>query len=165
MEGTSTHWFQNICVFCGSQPGKNGDFVDAANNLSQVLAERKLHLTYGGGSLRLMGYVSTAEFIGGNQVLGIIPQVLAVGNLTRKKVGEVQHVSSMHERIANMLFHANAFIALPSGLGTLEEIFQIASWAQAGPHTLVIVVLPLILFAFFYLCLFFQVYLINYFPK
>lgn len=134
MEGTSTRQFRNICVFCGSQPGKNGDFVDAANNLGKVLAERKLHLVYGGGSLGLMGCVSTAALVGGSQVLGIIPQALAIGNLTGKTVGEVKHVFSMHERIANMLFHADAFIALPGGLGTLEEIFQIASWAHLNLH-------------------------------
>lgn len=135
MEGTSTRRFRNICVFCGSQPGKNGDFVEAANNLGQVLAERKLHLVYGGGSLGLMGCVSTAALLGGSQVLGIILKPLAIENLTGKTVGEELQVLSMHARMANMLFYADAFIALPGGLGTLEEIFQIASWAQLNLHT------------------------------
>ena len=134
MEGTSTSRFRNICVFCGSQPGKNGDFVDAANNLGRVLAERKLNLVYGGGSLGLMGCVSTAARVGGSKVLGIIPKPLAVENLIGKTVGEELQVLSMHARMANMLFYADAFIALPDGLGTLEEIFQIASWAQLNLH-------------------------------
>ena len=81
-----------------------------------------------------MGCVSTTAFLGGSQVLGIIHQVLVIGNLTGKIVGEEQHVFSMHERISNMLFHAYAFIALPGDLVTLEEIYQIASWAHLNLH-------------------------------
>ena len=109
-------------------------FVEAANNLGKTLAARKIHLIYGGGSLGLMGCVSTAAHLGGSQVLGIIPTALAVGNLTGKTIGVELQVSSMHERIARMLCNADAFIALPGGFGTLEEIFQIVSWAQLNIH-------------------------------
>ena len=134
MEGSSARRFQNICVFCGSRPGKNKEFLEAAHHLGKVLAERKIHLIYGGGSLGLMGCVSGSAYVGGSQVLGIIPKALAVKNITGKTVGEELQVSSMHERIANMLHNADAFIALPGGFGTLEEIFQITSWAQLNIH-------------------------------
>ena len=134
MEETQVRQFRNICVFCGSSPGESKVFVEAANNLGKTLAARKIHLIYGGGSLGLMGCVSTAAHLGGSQVLGIIPTALAVGNLTRKTIGEELQVSSMHERIARMLCNADAFIALPGGFGTLEEIFQIVSWAQLNIH-------------------------------
>ena len=132
MEGTSARRFQSICVFCGSRSGKDKEFVEAAHNLGKVLAERKINLIYGGGSLGLMGCVSTSAHIGGSQVLGIIPKVLK--NLTGGTVGSEFRVSSMNERIANMLHNADAFIALPGGFGTLEEIFQITSWAQLNIH-------------------------------
>ncbi|KAJ4713021.1 Cytokinin riboside 5'-monophosphate phosphoribohydrolase [Melia azedarach] len=110
------------------------EFVKAADNLGRVLAERKLHLVYGGGSLGLMGCVSTAAHVGGSEVVGIIPKALSTGNITGKTVGGELTVLTMHEQIAKMLDFADAFIALPGGFGTLEEIFQIASWAQLTIH-------------------------------
>ncbi|XVE70274.1 hypothetical protein DITRI_Ditri10aG0059300 [Diplodiscus trichospermus] len=88
MEGNSTLQVKSICVFCGTNPGKNAKFVKAANNLGRVLAKRKIHLIYGGGSLRLMGCVSIAAYVGGSQVLCIIPITLAEGNFVGKTVGE-----------------------------------------------------------------------------
>ena len=134
IEGTPVRQFKNICVFCGSTIGKNVEFVNAANHLGMVLAERKIKLIYGGGSLGLMGCVSTAAYIGGSQVLGIIPSALVGRNISGGTVGEEFQVSSMHERIARMLTNADAFIALPGGFGTLEEIFQIVSWAHLNIH-------------------------------
>jgi len=134
MAGSTARNIKHICVFGGSSPGKEKEFLEAANTLGNVLAERKIHLVYGGGSLGLMGSVSTAAFLGGSQVLGIIPKALAKQNITGKTVGEELKVSTMPERIAAMLEHSDAFIALPGGLGTLEEIFQIASWAQLNIH-------------------------------
>ena len=134
MEGASVNRFQSVCVFCGSSPGKHVMYVEAANNLGRVLAEKKINLVYGGGSLGLMGCVSTAAHVGGSRVLGIIPGALAKKELTGTTVGEEFRVSSMHERIARMLTNSDAFIALPGGFGTLEEIFQIASWAQLNMH-------------------------------
>ena len=128
MEGSSDRRFQNICVFCGSRHGKNKEISEAAHHLGKVFAERKIHLIYGGGSLGLMGCVSASAYTAGSQVIGIIPKALAVKNITGKTVGEELQVSSMYERITNMLHNADAFIVLPGGFGTLEEIFQITSW-------------------------------------
>jgi cytokinin riboside 5'-monophosphate phosphoribohydrolase len=134
MEGNSAHQISKICVFCGSQIGKDREFVEAALNLGKVLAERKIHLVYGGGSLGLMGCVSTAAHLGGGQVLGVIPKPLAVENITGKTIGHEIKVQSMHGRMAHMLVNSDAFIALPGGFGTLEEIFGVASWAQLNIH-------------------------------
>ncbi|XVE70157.1 hypothetical protein DITRI_Ditri10aG0049500 [Diplodiscus trichospermus] len=130
MERNSARQIKSICVFCGSNLGKNAKFVEAANNLGKVLAKRRIHLVYGGGSLGLMACVSTAAHVGGNQVLGIIPIAFVEGNFARKTVGEELRAPTMQDRIWKMLDNSNAFIALPSGIGTLEENFQIASWAQ-----------------------------------
>ncbi|XVE93058.1 hypothetical protein REPUB_Repub01dG0157400 [Reevesia pubescens] len=134
MEGTSVRQIKSVCVFCGSNLGKDEEFVKLANNLGQVLAGRKIHLVYGGGSLRLMGCVATATYIGGSKVLGVIPRALATGNTTGKTVGDEIMVSCIHKRINIMIANADAFIALPGGFGILEEIFQIASWSQLNIH-------------------------------
>ncbi|KAL5765094.1 hypothetical protein ACOSQ2_017688 [Xanthoceras sorbifolium] len=206
MANTISRRFTNICVFCGSSSGKNREFEEAADQLGRVLAEKKIHLVYGGGNLGLMGRVSKAaydggsqvlgvipkalssysfhDFIfflssindtslsspvlttlqkkkkpekkihlvygggnlglmgrvskaaydGGSQVLGVIPKALSVGGITGNTIGEVQIVSDMHERKAEMFSHADAFIALPGGFGTLEELFEVTSWAQLKIH-------------------------------
>ncbi|XVF27132.1 hypothetical protein REPUB_Repub14bG0080200 [Reevesia pubescens] len=129
MEGTSIRLIKSVCVFCGSNLRKDEEFVKIANNLGRVLTARKIHLVYGGGSLVLMDYVATAAYLGGSKVLGVIPRALATGNTTRKTVGDEILVSCIHERINIMVANADTFIALPGGFGTLEEIFQIASWS------------------------------------
>ncbi|XVF38276.1 hypothetical protein REPUB_Repub20aG0086500 [Reevesia pubescens] len=129
MEGTSVRQIKSVCVFCGSNPRKDEEFVNITNNLSRVLAERKIYLVYGGGSLGLMGCVATVAYLGGSKVLGVIPRALAIGNTAGKTVGDEILVSYIHERINIMIANADAFIALPGGFGTLEEIFQIASWS------------------------------------
>ena len=134
MASSSVPKIKNICVFCGSNPGKEKEFLESANHLGRVLAERKIHLVYGGGSLGLMGSVSIAAFLGGSQVLGVIPKALAEGDIIGKTIGEELQVSTMSERLSVMFNHAEAFIALPGGLGTLEEIFRISSWAQLNIH-------------------------------
>jgi uncharacterized protein (TIGR00730 family) len=134
MAGSSVPKIKNICVFDGSSPGKEKEFLESANHLGRVLAERKIHLVYGGGSLGLMGGVSIAAFLGGNQVLEVIPKALAEGYIIGKTVGEELQVSVMSERLSVMFNHADVFIALPGGLGTLEEIFHISSWAQLNIH-------------------------------
>ena len=127
MAGPSSYHIKNICVFGGSSPGKEIAFLEAANHLGQVLAEKKIHLVYGGGSLGLIGGVSIAVFLGGSQVLGVVPKALAEGDIIGKTVGEELQVSTMSERLNTMFKHADAFIALPGGLGTLEDIFHISS--------------------------------------
>jgi len=95
MTGSSGHQIKNICVFGGSRPGKENEFLKSANHLCQVLAERKIHLVYGGGNLGLMGSVSTTAFLGGSQVLGVIPKALAKVDLIGKTAGEELQVSIM----------------------------------------------------------------------
>ncbi|XVF10309.1 hypothetical protein REPUB_Repub07fG0171500 [Reevesia pubescens] len=127
MEETSVCQIKSICVFCGSNPGKDEEFVKIANNLGRVLVTRKIHLVYGGGSLGLMGCLATTAHLGGSKVLGFIPRALATGNTTGKTVRDEILVSCIHERINIMIANANTFIVLSGGFGTLEEIFQIAS--------------------------------------
>ncbi|XVF07359.1 hypothetical protein REPUB_Repub06bG0131500 [Reevesia pubescens] len=134
MEGTSVRQIKSVCVFCGSNPGKDEEFVKIENNLGRVLAGRKIHLVYGGGSLGLMGCVATAAHLRGSKVLGVIPRALATGNITGKTVRDEILVSCIHERINIMIANADTFITLPGGFGTLEEIFQIASWSQLNIH-------------------------------
>ena len=134
MAGPSSYHIKNICVFGGSSLGKEITFLEAANHLSQVLAERKIHLVYGGGSLGLMGGVAIAAFLGGSQVLGVVPEALTKGDIIGRTIGEELQVSTMSDRLNAMFNHADAFIALPGGLGTLEEIFHISYWAQLHIH-------------------------------
>ena len=126
MAGSSSHQIKNICVFGGSSPGKEIEFLESANHLGQVLVERKIHLVYGGGSLGLMGGVSIAAFLGGSQVLGVVPKALAKGDIIGKTIREELQVSIMFDRMNTMFNHVDAFIALPGGLDTMEEIFHIS---------------------------------------
>jgi uncharacterized protein (TIGR00730 family) len=134
MSGSSSNHIRNICVFGGSSPGKEKEFLESTNHLGQVLAERKICLVSGGRRLGLMGGVSIAAFLGGSQVLGVVPKALAKGDFIRKIIGEELQVSIMSDRMNEMFNHANAFIALPGGLGKLKEIFHIFSWAQLHIH-------------------------------
>jgi uncharacterized protein (TIGR00730 family) len=119
MAGSSVPKIKNICVFGGSSPGKEKKFIESTNYLGRVLAEQKIHLVYGVSSLGLMGGVSIAAFLGGSQVLGVVPKALAEGDIIGKTVEEELQVSTMSERLSVMFNHADAFIALPGGLGTL----------------------------------------------
>ena len=97
MVGSLSHHIKNICVFGGSSPGKEKEFLESANHLGQVLAERKIHLVYGGGSLGLMGGVAIAAFLGGSQVLGVVPETLTKGDIIGKTIGEELQVSTMSD--------------------------------------------------------------------
>ncbi|XVF38642.1 hypothetical protein REPUB_Repub20aG0119900 [Reevesia pubescens] len=134
MKGTSVRKIKSVCVFCGSHPGKDEEFLTVANSLGRTLAERKIRLVYGGGNIGLMGCVATAAQSGGSQNLGIIPRAIAKRNMVGKTIGNEILVSCMHERMNSMMKNADVFIALPGGFGTLEEIFQVASWAQLNIH-------------------------------
>ncbi|XVF38071.1 hypothetical protein REPUB_Repub20aG0066100 [Reevesia pubescens] len=134
MEGTSVRQIKSVCVFCGSYPGKDEEFLKVANNLGRTLAERKIRLVYGGGNIGLMRCVATVVQSGGGQNLGVIPRAIAKRNIVGKTIGNEILVSYMHERMNIMMENADAFIALPGGFGTLEEIFQVASWAQLNIH-------------------------------
>jgi hypothetical protein len=123
MTGSLSHQIRNIYVFGGSSPGKEKEFLESANHLGQVLAERKIHLVYGGGSLGLMGGVSIAAFLGDSQVLRVVPKALAKNDFLGKIIGEELQVSTMSERWNTMFKHADAFIALPGGLAHWKRSF------------------------------------------
>ncbi|KAM0857645.1 hypothetical protein ACQ4PT_048334 [Festuca glaucescens] len=129
-----TSRFRRICVYCGSAKGRKASYQDAAVELGKELVERDIDLVYGGGSIGLMGLVSHAVHDGGRHVIGIIPKSLMPREVTGDPVGEVRAVSGMHERKAEMARYADAFIALPGGYGTLEELLEVITWAQLGIH-------------------------------
>ncbi|XP_020088212.1 cytokinin riboside 5'-monophosphate phosphoribohydrolase LOG7-like isoform X2 [Ananas comosus] len=130
----SSSRFKRVCVFCGSSPGKKATYQLAAIQLGHLLVERNIDLVYGGGSVGLMGLVSQAVYNGGRHVLGVIPRTLMPREITGETVGEVRAVSGMHQRKAEMARQADAFIALPGGYGTLEELLEVITWAQLGIH-------------------------------
>ncbi|MED6137675.1 Cytokinin riboside 5'-monophosphate phosphoribohydrolase log7, variant 2 [Stylosanthes scabra] len=127
--------FKRICVFCGSSSGNKPTYREAALQLANELVERRIDLVYGGGSVGLMGLVSQAVHDGGRHVLGVIPTSLMPREITGDPIGEVRAVSNMHQRKAEMARQADAFIALPGGYGTLEELLEVITWAQLGIHT------------------------------
>ncbi|XP_073271853.1 cytokinin riboside 5'-monophosphate phosphoribohydrolase LOG1 [Primulina huaijiensis] len=126
--------FKRICVFCGSSQGKKTSYQESAVELGKVLVSRNIDLVYGGGSIGLMGLVSQAVHDGGRHVMGVIPKTLMPRELTGVTVGEVKAVADMHQRKAEMARHSDAFIALPGGYGTLEELLEVITWAQLGIH-------------------------------
>ncbi|KZV52779.1 hypothetical protein F511_39717 [Dorcoceras hygrometricum] len=126
--------FKRVCVFCGSSRGKKTSYQESAIELGRVLVSRNIDLVYGGGSIGLMGLVSQAVHDGGRHVIGVIPKTLMPRELTGVTVGEVKAVADMHERKAEMARHSDAFIALPGGYGTLEELLEVITWAQLGIH-------------------------------
>ena len=133
-EGTSRCRFKTICVFGGSNLGKDREFIKAASELGVVLAARKINLVYGGGSLGLKRCVASSALVGGSKVMGIVLKQLATKNILSHTLGNELRVSSMHEKMGSILYNADAFIALPGGLGTLEEVFNIVSWAHLNIH-------------------------------
>ena len=135
MTATPNRQFKNICVLSGFNYGKHKEFVEAAVDLGRSIAERKLHLVYGGGNRGLSKMVSEAAFIRGSQVLRIIPRALKpLGNLSDSPTGEELVISGMQERITEMLNHADTFIFLPENLATLEARITLASWAHLHIH-------------------------------
>ncbi|GKV27485.1 hypothetical protein SLEP1_g36657 [Rubroshorea leprosula] len=126
--------FKSICVFCGSRAGQKASFTDAALELGKQLVERNIDLVYGGGSVGLMGLISRTVFNGGRHVLGVIPKALLSHEILGETIGEVKIVADMHQRKSAMSKHADAFIALPGGYGTMEELLEIIAWAQLGIH-------------------------------
>ncbi|KAL1561084.1 Cytokinin riboside 5'-monophosphate phosphoribohydrolase log1 [Salvia divinorum] len=133
-KNTKASRFNRICVFCGSSPGKKPSYQLAAVQLGKEMVERSIDLVYGGGSIGLMGLISQAVYNGGRHVLGVIPKTLMPREITGEPVGEVRAVSGMHQRKAEMARQADAFIALPGGYGTLEELLEVITWAQLGIH-------------------------------
>ena len=131
-----TEWpLKRVCVFCGSSVGTRPAYVDAARLLAAELVQRKLGLVYGGGQVGLMGALADATLVHGGEVIGVIPGPLASRELAHPGVTEMRVVPSMHERKATMASLSDGFIALPGGLGTLEETLEILTWAQLGIHS------------------------------
>ncbi|KAG6762017.1 hypothetical protein POTOM_032501 [Populus tomentosa] len=120
-------------IFIGF-PGKKSSYKDAAIELGRELVSRNIDLVYGGGSIGLMGLISQAVFDGGRHVIGVIPKTLMPREITGETVGEVKAVADMHQRKAEMARNSDAFIALPGGYGTLEELLEVITWAQLGIH-------------------------------
>lgn len=125
---------QSICVFCGASPGANPVYRQAAEALGRLLAERGIRLIYGGGAVGLMGVVADAALSAGGEVIGIIPQGLERAEVGHRGLTRLEVVDTMHTRKARMAELADAFIALPGGLGTLEELFEVWTWGQLGYH-------------------------------
>jgi uncharacterized protein (TIGR00730 family) len=124
---------RKICVYCGSGPGSDPAFVDAARSLGKILAENNIGLVFGGGSIGLMGELASAVLDHGGKVVGIIPKFL-VNREHAMRRGEMVVTQDMHERKQLMFEHADAFVALPGGVGTLEELVEQMTWAQLGRH-------------------------------
>ena len=125
---------KRICVFCGSNAGARSEYAEAARALATVLAERKLGIVYGGGNVGLMGVLADAALARGGEVIGVIPQKLVDKEVAHRGVTELRIVETMHERKALMNDLSDAFIALPGGFGTLDEFFEVLTWAQLGFH-------------------------------
>jgi uncharacterized protein (TIGR00730 family) len=125
---------QRICVYCGSSPGRSPRYREVARALGHELAGRGLGLVYGGASIGVMGAVADAVLERGGEVIGVIPRSMAVKEVAHDGLAELIVVGSMHERKAQMANLSDGFVALPGGWGTLEEIFEMLTWAQLGIH-------------------------------
>ena len=132
---------KRICVYCGANSGKNPQFAQIANHLGRLLAENNIELVYGGGRIGLMGIVADSVLAHGGKVIGIIPQKLVDKEQAHTGLTDLRIVNDMHERKATMAALADAFIALPGGFGTLEELFEVITWGQIGYHAKPVVVL------------------------
>ena len=125
---------QRICVFCGASCGVRPAYAEAARALGAALARNKLELVYGGGGVGLMGVLADSALASGGAVTGVIPKALATKELLHAGLSSLRVVGSMHERKAVMSDLSDAFLALPGGLGTLEEFCEVLTWAQLGLH-------------------------------
>jgi uncharacterized protein (TIGR00730 family) len=123
-----------VCVYCGSSPGTEPAFIEAAEKLGEILAANGVRLIYGGGSTGLMGALSQAMLEHGGEATGIIPEFLTVRERPARLKQELVVTRDMHERKRKMFERADAFVALPGGIGTLEEIVEQLTWAQLGRH-------------------------------
>jgi len=126
---------KRICVFCGSSPGSRPEFLKAAEDLGRALLERGHDLVYGGASVGLMGRLAETMMDGGGNVIGVIPTSLADKEVALTRLPDLRVVPSMHDRKAMMADLSDGFIALPGGLGTIEEFFEMLTWTQLGIHT------------------------------
>jgi len=123
-----------VCVYCGSRPGRSGSFRDAAVALGTAIGRQGWQMVYGGGRAGLMGLVADAALAAGARVKGVIPQSLMLRELGHRGLHELQVVQTMHQRKRSMADSADAFIALPGGIGTFEELFEVWSWRHLAYH-------------------------------
>ncbi len=130
----STSEINAICVYCGSSAGTQPAFVEAAQELGQILAENRIRLIYGGGSVGLMGALAESVLEHGGEVTGIIPEFLTRRERPRRMAQELIVTRDMHERKRIMFERADAFVAMPGGIGTLEELVEQLTWVQLGRH-------------------------------
>lgn len=128
---------RSICVYCGSQPGRNADYMEAGRALGRAIAQHGLRLVYGGGTRGIMGAVSSGVMSSGGRVTGIIPEFLMDKEASKHSLSALTEVivtRDMHERKHKMFEQSDAFVTLPGGIGTLEEIVEIMTWGQLGRH-------------------------------
>ncbi|MDR3004917.1 MAG: TIGR00730 family Rossman fold protein [Acidovorax sp.] len=133
MTATATPHF-SICVYCGSRPGEKPEYVTAARAVGHWIGTHGGQLVYGGGRTGLMGTVAEATREAGGRVIGIIPQALVDKEVANSACDELHIVTTMHERKAMMAERSQAFLALPGGIGTFEELFEVWTWRQLGYH-------------------------------
>jgi uncharacterized protein (TIGR00730 family) len=126
---------ERLCVFSGSSPGAHADYLRAAQELGRALADRGVALVYGGASVGLMGAIADATLDAGGEAIGVIPQALVEREIAHPGLADLRVVGSMHERKALMAELADGFVALPGGMGTLEELFEVYTWTQLGLHS------------------------------
>lgn len=132
---------KNVCVYCGSNFGNRDIYRQIAQQLGAGLAELQLGMVYGGGSVGLMGTVADAVLAGGSEVIGVIPEKLVQWEKDHRGLTQLHVVNTMHERKKMMMDHADAFVVLPGGYGTLEELFEVLAWLQLGYHHKPVVIL------------------------
>ena len=125
---------QRICVFCGSSPGARPAYAEATAEVGRLLAGEGIGVVYGGGHVGLMGVLADAAMEAGGEVIGVMPQALVDREIAHTGIADLRVVRSMHERKALMAELADAFVALPGGAGTLDELFEIYTWSQLGIH-------------------------------
>ena len=135
MDQIKTEHIKTVCVYCGSGPGTNPHFVETAIAFGKTLAEHGIRLVYGGGSVGLMGAIAKSTLDHGGLVTGIIPDFLRSREHMLSRVQEMIVTPDMHERKRLMFEHSDAFVALPGGIGTLEELVEQMTWQQLGRHT------------------------------
>jgi len=125
---------KKICVYCGSSPGKSPEYIEAARILGRELVNRDITLVYGGASVGIMGEIADTVLSAGGEVIGIMPQALADKEISHNGLTDLRVVGSMHERKAMMEDISDGFMALPGGMGTIEELFEVLTWSQLGYH-------------------------------
>jgi uncharacterized protein (TIGR00730 family) len=129
------HMQQSICVFCGSASGASEQYAAAAQEFARAAARRGIRVVYGGASVGLMGVLADTVLAEGGEIIGVIPGALLEREIAHRGLSELRVVETMHERKAMMAQLADAFVALPGGLGTFEELFEVWTWGQLGLHS------------------------------